>query len=74
VGGYFRPEKSEIQTVALGTNDATAVTAGDAFACVLRRDGGVSCWGGNEAGQRALRVAGRGATAQNQHQQMEELA
>jgi alpha-tubulin suppressor-like RCC1 family protein len=34
-----------------GIVDATAVTAGDTFACALRSNGGVLCWGGNDVGQ-----------------------
>jgi alpha-tubulin suppressor-like RCC1 family protein len=57
-GFYARPQKSDIQNVALGTENALAVVAGDAFACALRATGGVSCWGSNEAGQSAQRARG----------------
>ena len=34
-----------------GISDAVEVSASDDHACVLHRDGGVSCWGKNDAGQ-----------------------
>ena len=34
-----------------GIDDATAITAGNAHSCALRRDGSISCWGNNRAGQ-----------------------
>ena len=37
-----------------GLDDATALAAGLAHLCALRRDGSVRCWGGNERGQAGI--------------------
>jgi alpha-tubulin suppressor-like RCC1 family protein len=48
-GGAFRGESRPVTVSGLG--DALEVSAGDGHTCALHRDGRVSCWGDNRAGQ-----------------------
>lgn len=47
----LRSVQSEFFTSVIGITDASAVANGDVHTCALHRDGTVSCWGDNEAGQ-----------------------
>jgi alpha-tubulin suppressor-like RCC1 family protein len=40
-----------VPATAFNTNDALSLTSGIAFACVLRKNGQVWCWGNNDTGQ-----------------------
>lgn len=44
-------DRSSTAMPAMGVSDATWIDSGDDFTCVVRGDGGVSCWGDNSAGQ-----------------------